>query len=337
MKKDDNSGVSIKQIMMTALFLTVTTFGGLNAYRIVCDYNAKTIQNIESANVENVKYETALVENTEDDVIYSENIKFLAAKTISEQEENSEMLNKNIMQIRNKTNFGEKVISRGNYVREMLANDILANATNDESNVNKLRNTVVNEIKEFSEKQDERIESVSSEIKNNLVKNNVEENNLKDKAVIENYEEGIVEEDAEDSSKEVANATEALKVIDESVQTLGAPTEYVRTIDVKATAYCLCKKCCGKSPSNPDYGVTASGLKIVPGTGMKVVASDPSVIPLGTKVYIEGLYGASDYGYAIVADTGSAIKNLKIDLYMDTHQMALNWGVKNVRVYLLDN
>ena len=68
---------------------------------------------------------------------------------------------------------------------------------------------------------------------------------------------------------------------------------------------------------------------------MKVVASDPSIIPLGTEVYIEGLYGAKDYGYAVVADTGSAIKNLKIDLYMDTHQMALNWGVKTVRVYIL--
>ena len=104
---------------------------------------------------------------------------------------------------------------------------------------------------------------------------------------------------------------------------------------MKATAYCLCKKCCGKSPSNPGYGVTASGLRIIPDTGMKVVASDPSVIPLGTKVYVEGLYGAKDYGYAVVADTGSAIKNLKIDLYMDTHQMALNWGVKTVRVYIL--
>ena len=106
--------------------------------------------------------------------------------------------------------------------------------------------------------------------------------------------------------------------------------------EYKLTAYCACKKCCGKSTSHPAYGITASGLKIIPGTGMKVVASDPSVIPLGTEVYIEGLYGASDYGYAIVADTGSAIKNLKIDLYMDTHQMALNWGVKTVRVYILD-
>ena len=68
---------------------------------------------------------------------------------------------------------------------------------------------------------------------------------------------------------------------------------------------------------------------------MKVIAVDPNVIPLNSKVYVEGLYGAWDYGYAIAADTGSAIKDLKIDLYMDTHEEALQWGRKNVKVYVL--
>lgn len=113
------------------------------------------------------------------------------------------------------------------------------------------------------------------------------------------------------------------------------PTEYEKVIQVKATAYCLCKKCCGKSPDNPGYGRTASGLKIVPGTGMKVIAVDTNVVSLGTKVFVEGLNGAGNYGYAVAADTGSAIKNNKIDLYMDTHEQALSWGVKNVNLYIL--
>lgn len=113
------------------------------------------------------------------------------------------------------------------------------------------------------------------------------------------------------------------------------PTEYEKVIQVKATAYCLCKKCCGKSPDNPGYGRTASGLKIVPGTGMKVIAVDTNVVSLGTKVFVEGLNGAGNYGYAVAADTGSAIKNNKIDLYMDTHEQALAWGVKNVNLYIL--
>ena len=42
------------------------------------------------------------------------------------------------------------------------------------------------------------------------------------------------------------------------------PTEYKDVISATATAYCLCQKCCGKSPSHPSYGYTASGIKIVP-------------------------------------------------------------------------
>lgn len=114
------------------------------------------------------------------------------------------------------------------------------------------------------------------------------------------------------------------------------PTEYKDVLEATATAYCLCQKCCGKLPSHPSYGYTASGLKIVPGTGMKVIAVDPNVIPLGTNVYIDGLNGAWDYGYAIAADTGSAIKNLKIDLYMDTHAEALSWGRRSVNIYIVE-
>ena len=114
------------------------------------------------------------------------------------------------------------------------------------------------------------------------------------------------------------------------------PEEYKDVIPATATAYCLCQKCCGKTPSHPYYGYTASGIKIIPGTGMKVIAVDPNVIPLGTKVYVDGLNGAWDYGYAIAADTGSAIKNLKIDLYMDTHSEALSWGRRSVNIYVVE-
>ena len=115
------------------------------------------------------------------------------------------------------------------------------------------------------------------------------------------------------------------------------PEEFKSVLSINATAYCLCKKCCGKSESHPQYGVTASGYRITPGSNEKVIAVDTSVIPLGTKVYVEGLNGANSYGYAIAADTGSAIKNMKIDLYMDSHADALRWGFKKVNVYLLED
>lgn len=72
-------------------------------------------------------------------------------------------------------------------------------------------------------------------------------------------------------------------------------------------------------------GTTASGLKAAYG----VVAVDRHVIPLRTKLYVEG------YGYAIAADTGGAIKGKKIDLCYDTYEEAVRFGRKNVKVYIL--
>ncbi len=62
----------------------------------------------------------------------------------------------------------------------------------------------------------------------------------------------------------------------------------------------------------------------------KVIAVDPSVIPLGSKVYVEG------YGYATAADTGGAIKGNRVDIFVPNEQDAVNWGVKNVKVQILN-
>ena len=78
---------------------------------------------------------------------------------------------------------------------------------------------------------------------------------------------------------------------------------------------------------------TASGMYAKLG----IIAVDPSVIPIGTKVYVEGLNGASDYGYAIAADTGSAIHGNIIDLYMNDEGACDSWGVKYVNIYVLED
>lgn len=75
------------------------------------------------------------------------------------------------------------------------------------------------------------------------------------------------------------------------------------------TAYCSCRKCCGRWSGGP----TASGA--MPQAG-RTIAVDKRVIPLGTKVYIEG------YGEFIAEDTGSAIKGNRIDVYMESHNAA---------------
>lgn len=92
----------------------------------------------------------------------------------------------------------------------------------------------------------------------------------------------------------------------------------------KATAY----------TADAQWGhATASGLY----AKMGVIAVDPSVIPMGTKVYVEGLNGASDYGYAIAGDTGGSIKGNIIDLYMNDESTCNRWGVKYVNIYVLED
>lgn len=63
--------------------------------------------------------------------------------------------------------------------------------------------------------------------------------------------------------------------------------------------------------------------------GYSTVAVDPRVIPLGTKLYIEG------YGYAIAEDTGGAIKGNILDLYFNTYSEMMNWGRRKINVYIL--
>ncbi|WVP23652.1 LysM peptidoglycan-binding domain-containing protein [Bacillus licheniformis] len=76
-------------------------------------------------------------------------------------------------------------------------------------------------------------------------------------------------------------------------------------------------------------GVTATGIDLKANKNAKVIAVDPNVIPLGSKVYVEG------YGEATAADTGGAIKGNKIDVFVPSKSAAKNWGVKTVKVKVL--
>lgn len=91
------------------------------------------------------------------------------------------------------------------------------------------------------------------------------------------------------------------------------------------TAYCTEKRehICGTGD-----GITASGKKVTAG---KSIAVDPSVIPLGTKVYIEGV------GMREAQDTGGAIQGSIIDVALPTHKDALAFGRKYAKVYIVED
>ncbi len=90
----------------------------------------------------------------------------------------------------------------------------------------------------------------------------------------------------------------------------------------KLTFYCPCATCNGVAGAK-----TASGTTPTEG---RTIAVDSSVIPLGSRVYIDG------YGVFIAEDTGGAIKNNKIDVLVSSHSRAYDLGVKYADVYLLD-
>ncbi|KAB7706624.1 LysM peptidoglycan-binding domain-containing protein [Bacillus aerolatus] len=94
-----------------------------------------------------------------------------------------------------------------------------------------------------------------------------------------------------------------------------------KVLTVKSTAYTAsCKGC---------SGITATGINLKKNPNAKVIAVDPKVIPLGTKVYVEG------YGEAIAGDKGGAIKGNKIDVHVPNKQQAYRWGVRTVKVQIL--
>ncbi len=107
---------------------------------------------------------------------------------------------------------------------------------------------------------------------------------------------------------------------------------YSRMIPMNATAYDLSYESCGKRPGDRGYGITASGMRAQRG----VVAVDPKVIPLGTKLYIESADGSFVYGYAVAGDTGGAIKGNRVDLFMDSYSECMQFGRRTVNVYILD-
>ena len=117
------------------------------------------------------------------------------------------------------------------------------------------------------------------------------------------------------------------------VTSRGLPFRYSKVIIAQATAYDLSYVSCGKNPGDPAYGITYSGTHARPG----VIAVDPKVIPLGSKVYVESLDGTSDYGFASAEDTGSAIKGNKIDLFIGDNRAALRYGRRNVKVYIIED
>ncbi len=150
----------------------------------------------------------------------------------------------------------------------------------------------------------------------------------------------VVYENGKQIAKQLVNDIIAANPLDKIVEvgtvlnyktSRGDTLRYSKVMNMKATSYTASFADTGKNPGDPGFGITATGARVRKG----IIAVDPRVIPLGTRVYVEVPGASPDYGYAVAADVGGAIKGNKIDVYLDSSGAVNAWGVKKVNVYIL--
>jgi len=132
----------------------------------------------------------------------------------------------------------------------------------------------------------------------------------------------VKEQDAAVLSAPTAAETVTPKVSQESTQSVSRGSRSERMITMVATGYTDAPEENWPWAGAPSY----IGLPLARG----IVAVDPDVIPMGTKLYIEG------YGEAIAADQGGAINGNRIDLFFDSKQEAFDWGMRTVKVTIFE-
>ncbi|MGI6082788.1 MAG: G5 domain-containing protein [Limnochordia bacterium] len=147
----------------------------------------------------------------------------------------------------------------------------------------------------------------------------------REKTVKRTYEDGQLVEQNVVSEKVTEQPVDAIvhvgtRPVPKTIRaSSGRLLQYTAVKEMVATAY--------TPRDGSGAGITYTGIKATKG----VVAVDPRVIPLGTRLYIPG------YGEAVAADTGSAIKGSRIDLCYESYSEAIQFGRRVVKVYILAN
>ncbi len=148
------------------------------------------------------------------------------------------------------------------------------------------------------------------------------------------YVYSVTYTDGVETSRELISETTITKTVEEVIlvgtkvkssfkKTSSTPTSYKKVIAMNATAY--------------TYGEDGGNVTVLgEATRRGIVAVDPSVIPLGTKLYIESADGKYIYGEAVAGDIGGAIKGNRIDIFVESAKECYNFGRRVVNVYILD-
>ncbi|HZH59810.1 MAG TPA: ubiquitin-like domain-containing protein [Metabacillus sp.] len=223
--------------------------------------------------------------------------------------------------------------------------DFLKNQDVQLNELDKVEPALTEELTEQGKVTVTRIEKVTDVVEEpiafNVVKKNDDNIEKGVQKVINSGKEGKQEKHYEvtlENGQEVARKllkTETVQKSEDRVVALGTKVVQTSTTSVSRGNDSVSKEFYVNSTAytancNGCSGTTATGMNLRANPNAKVIAVDPNVIPLGTKVYVEG------YGYAVAADTGSAIKGNKIDVFLSSKSAAYRWGSKRVKIKILE-
>lgn len=247
-----------------------------------------------------------------------------------------------------------EIISNGNEVKLETAEDTIGDVLEIEKTTLKEKGIEFNrDVDEISEPLDSKVQEglsiqlVKVEVKD-IVENEkinfntiVEKDKNLDKSVKKIKSEGIngekeitysvVYKDGLETSRKV-KSTKTTVEPQNKVIVEGAATVYASRGEISKSSSSKSenKRFICSATAYSGSGSTASGRKLYRAVdGISTIAVDPSVIPLGSKVYIDG------YGYAVASDTGASIKGNKIDVYFNSYNEACNWGSRKVNLTII--
>ena len=328
MNKNDKASVSLLKILSISLILIFITSIGVMAT------NAKltNVKIVLSSNYEM----TVLTAKTKVAEILNENHITLLEDEIVVPDINSEISENRTIRIskiseveqeiaqEEETITTEQILSNYNSVTEKIITEqvvipyetITREATGEGTRQNKVVQNGVNGIKEVTYKvryQNE-VEIQRIEISSKVIKEPV--NKIVEVKTIQVSSRG---------GERVATTNPALTASTKLAKSVEGITPIVKNFNT--SAYCSCSKCCGKST-----GITASGARatawytLAAGSGYKI----------GTVIYIPAFANKPNGGWFVVQDRGGAISNSKLDVYMDSHSQALQFGRRTLECYVYE-
>lgn len=337
--------VAKTKLLVSTTIMTVTVFSIL--------FSASVFSKTIVVNVDGVEKQIFVFGKTVADVLASADVSFNENDVVSvptdEKAYNGQVLyvNKAFPITFNVNNDEKQFLTTKKTVCEFLADNNIALSQHDVVNpsldsvldANSVVNLTKADVEFVTETTEIPFKTISvpnnkANVGSKTVKS-IGENGLKEVTYI------VVKRNGNEISKEVTSSKIVKNPVDKVTEygtvaavlsSRGDAMRYKKVLTMSASAYDLSYRSTGKSPGSKGYGVTASGMRAKRG----VVAVDTSVIPIGTRLYIETSDGKYVYGNAVAGDTGGAIRGNKIDLFMDSYSECRAFGRRTVNVYILE-